>query len=91
MDGLLDRCIPANPDISGIGVRTAIYARNLFSFGLAVVVLIDLKVTFIELHTQREAAIDHNTLIRFCDPHLRYHTNLYTRTNQPPCYNRPST
>ncbi|KAJ7261125.1 hypothetical protein C8J57DRAFT_1337131, partial [Mycena rebaudengoi] len=25
-------CIPANPDISGIGVRTAIYAQNLLCF-----------------------------------------------------------
>jgi len=29
---MADRCIPANPDISGIGVRTAIYAQNLLCF-----------------------------------------------------------
>src|ERR1700761_583583 len=29
MDG---KCIPANPDISGIGVRAAIYAQNLLCF-----------------------------------------------------------
>jgi hypothetical protein len=28
------RCIPANPDISGIGVRAAMYAQNLLSFSL---------------------------------------------------------
>lgn len=27
-----DHCIPANPDISGIGVRAAIYAQNLLCF-----------------------------------------------------------
>ncbi|KAJ7239119.1 armadillo-type protein [Mycena rebaudengoi] len=28
----MDKCIPANPDISGIGVRTAIYAQNILCF-----------------------------------------------------------
>jgi len=42
-------CIPSNPDISGIGVRTAIYAQNLLSFGPAIFAILDKKVTPIEL------------------------------------------
>ncbi|KAF9525296.1 hypothetical protein CPB83DRAFT_558160, partial [Crepidotus variabilis] len=43
------RCILANPDISGIGVRTAIYAQNLLSFGPAIWALWDGKVSVGEL------------------------------------------
>lgn len=42
-------CIPSNPDISGIGVRTAIYAQNLLSFGPAIHALHDGWVTLAEL------------------------------------------
>ncbi|KAH8813822.1 hypothetical protein DL96DRAFT_1625471 [Flagelloscypha sp. PMI_526] len=42
-------CLPANPDVSGIGVRTAIYAQNLLSFVPAFYALVDGKVTFDEL------------------------------------------
>lgn len=42
-------CIPSNPDITGIGVRTAIYAQNLFGFGPALYALYDKKVTPTEL------------------------------------------
>ena len=34
-------CIPANPDISGIGVRSAIYAQNLLCFAPVVANLWD--------------------------------------------------
>ncbi|KAH8796860.1 hypothetical protein DL96DRAFT_1432723, partial [Flagelloscypha sp. PMI_526] len=42
-------CLSANPDVSGIGVRTAIYAQNLFSFVPAFYALLDGKVSFDEL------------------------------------------
>ncbi|KAG6811338.1 hypothetical protein H0H92_007883 [Tricholoma furcatifolium] len=43
-------CFPANPDISGIGVRTAIYAQNILSFVPALFALLnDGKVTPVEL------------------------------------------
>ncbi|KAG6876025.1 hypothetical protein C0993_006186, partial [Termitomyces sp. T159_Od127] len=44
-------CFPANPDISGIGVRTAIYAQNLLSFIPALLALRDGKVTHTELES----------------------------------------
>ncbi|KAG6913376.1 hypothetical protein DXG01_007280, partial [Tephrocybe rancida] len=44
-------CFVANPDVSGIGVRTAIYAQNLLSFGPALLALKDRKVTPTELET----------------------------------------
>jgi hypothetical protein len=43
--------IPANPDISGIGVRAAIYAQNLLSFVPAFYALIDGTVDTQELQT----------------------------------------
>ncbi|KAJ7837917.1 hypothetical protein B0H13DRAFT_1632429 [Mycena leptocephala] len=42
-------CLEADPDISGIGVRVAIYMQNLFSFIPAVWALWDGKVTKAEL------------------------------------------
>jgi hypothetical protein len=42
-------CIAANPDISGIGVRTAVYAQNLIGFIPVVKVIADGKVTEDEL------------------------------------------
>ncbi|KAJ7270878.1 hypothetical protein C8J57DRAFT_1065149, partial [Mycena rebaudengoi] len=42
-------CIPANPDISGIGVRAAIYAQNLLSFIPAISALWDGEVSSYEL------------------------------------------
>ncbi|KAG6855645.1 hypothetical protein H0H87_012713 [Tephrocybe sp. NHM501043] len=42
-------CLGANPDVSGIGVRTAIYAQNLLSFAPALLALKDGKVTPTEL------------------------------------------
>ncbi|KAG6864942.1 hypothetical protein C0993_008420, partial [Termitomyces sp. T159_Od127] len=42
-------CIQGNPDISGIGVRTAIYAQNLLSFAPALFALRDGKITRTEL------------------------------------------
>ncbi|KAF5363917.1 hypothetical protein D9756_000007 [Leucocoprinus leucothites] len=44
-----DPCLPSNPDISGIGVRTAIYAQNILSFVPAFFALKDRKVTPLEL------------------------------------------
>jgi hypothetical protein len=43
--------IPANPDISGIGVRVAIYVQNFLSFMPAFYALVDGKVDSIELKT----------------------------------------
>jgi hypothetical protein len=45
----LTQCIPSNPDISGIGVRVAIYAQNLLSFVPALFALQDSHVTITEL------------------------------------------
>ncbi|KAJ7615760.1 hypothetical protein DFH06DRAFT_1062662, partial [Mycena polygramma] len=44
-------CIPADPDISGIGVRVAIYAQNLFSFVPAIWALWDGEVSDYELES----------------------------------------
>ncbi|KAH8825834.1 hypothetical protein DL96DRAFT_1466480, partial [Flagelloscypha sp. PMI_526] len=44
-----DKCIPANPDISGIGVRTAIYAQNLLCFLPVILYLSDGELTVDEL------------------------------------------
>lgn len=49
--------IPANPDVSGIGVRTAIYAQNLLSFIPAVYALADGKVDEQELDTIKDQSI----------------------------------
>jgi hypothetical protein len=43
--------IPANPDMSGIGVRVAIYAQNILSFVPAFYALADGKVDSIKLKT----------------------------------------
>ncbi|KAG6889871.1 hypothetical protein C0995_013845 [Termitomyces sp. Mi166 len=42
-------CISSNPDISGIGVRVAVYIQNFLSFVPAIAALRDGKVTFTEL------------------------------------------
>ncbi|KAJ7273996.1 hypothetical protein C8J57DRAFT_249710 [Mycena rebaudengoi] len=42
-------CIPSDPDISGIGVRVAIYAQNLLSFIPAILALWDGEVSLDEL------------------------------------------
>lgn len=47
-NGIL-QCLPANPDVSGIGVRAAIYAQNFLSFVPAFYALSDGKVTIDEL------------------------------------------
>ncbi|KAG6887773.1 hypothetical protein C0995_012817 [Termitomyces sp. Mi166 len=51
MSNLGNPCLTviANPDVSGIGVRTAIYAQNLLSFVPALWALKDGKVTLTEL------------------------------------------
>lgn len=43
--------IPANPDISGVGVRTAIYAQTILSFVPAFYALKDGKISLKELDT----------------------------------------
>ncbi|KAJ3555501.1 hypothetical protein NP233_g12194 [Leucocoprinus birnbaumii] len=45
----LYQCIPANPDISGLGVRIAIYVQNILSLIPAIAALHDKKVTLAEL------------------------------------------
>jgi len=44
-----DKCIPANPDISGIGVRTSIYAQNLLCFLPVIFYLWDGEISVDEL------------------------------------------
>jgi hypothetical protein len=56
---LLPPCIPAEPEISGIGVRAAIYAQNLLSFIPAISALSDGEVALYEL----EAVKDQSTTI----------------------------
>jgi hypothetical protein len=43
------KCIPANPDISGIGVRIAIYAQNLLCFLPVIFYLYDGEISLDEL------------------------------------------
>ncbi|KAG6844679.1 hypothetical protein H0H87_004719 [Tephrocybe sp. NHM501043] len=47
-------CIPSNPDITGIGVRAAIYAQNFFALIPAARVLWDGKITHNEIDTIQE-------------------------------------
>jgi hypothetical protein len=51
------KCIPANPDISGIGVRTAIYAQNLLCFAPVVAHLWDGKVSLEEMKGVKDQSI----------------------------------
>lgn len=44
-----NKCIPANPDISGIGVRAAIYAQNLLCFLPVILYLWDGEISVDEL------------------------------------------
>ncbi|KAF8513841.1 hypothetical protein BU17DRAFT_20728, partial [Hysterangium stoloniferum] len=53
----LDKCLPANPDISGIGVRAAIYTQNLLCFVPLVVYLWDKRITRDELAGIRDQSI----------------------------------
>lgn len=50
-------CIPPNPDISGIGARTAIYAQNLLCFLPVVLNLWDGQVTAEEMKGIKEQSI----------------------------------
>ncbi|KAJ6545338.1 hypothetical protein B0H19DRAFT_1167435 [Mycena capillaripes] len=47
----MSTCILSDPDISGIGVRVAIYAQNLLSFIPVIGVLRDREVSLYELET----------------------------------------
>lgn len=51
MSTATSQCIPSNSDISGIGVRTAVYAQNLITFIPALYTLADGKVTPTELES----------------------------------------
>ncbi|KAJ7053080.1 armadillo-type protein [Mycena amicta] len=54
----LDRCIiPANPDVSGIGVRAAIYAQNLLCFAPVVAHLRDGHVSADEMKGVKDQSI----------------------------------
>ncbi|KAJ7882801.1 hypothetical protein B0H14DRAFT_1458791 [Mycena olivaceomarginata] len=53
----MDKCIPANPDISGIGVRAAIYARNLLCFAPVVAHLWDGNVSVDEMRGVKDQSI----------------------------------
>jgi hypothetical protein len=50
-------CIPSNPDISGIGVRAAIYAQNLLCFAPVVAYLWDGKISADELKGIQDQSI----------------------------------
>jgi hypothetical protein len=54
MDG---PCIPSNPDISGIGVRAAIYAQNLLCFAPVVANLWDGNVSVDEMRGVKDQSI----------------------------------
>lgn len=54
---MADRCIPANPDISGIGVRIAIYAQNLLCFAPIVAHLWDGMVSADEIKGVQDQSI----------------------------------
>ena len=49
MASVVEKCIPANPDISGIGVRIAIYAQNLLCFLPVILYLSDGEISLDEL------------------------------------------
>ncbi|KAJ7059301.1 hypothetical protein C8F01DRAFT_989749 [Mycena amicta] len=53
----MDKCIPANPDISGIGVRAAIYAQNLLCFAPVVAHLWDGHVSAQKLEGVQDQSI----------------------------------
>ena len=82
----LIRCIPSNPDITGIGVRTAIYAQNLLSFVPAIVAILDKEVTPTELETLEQQsttilitafAILLSAIVQTCTSHLtNYHAAI---------------
>ena len=52
-----EQCIPANPDISGIGVRAAIYAQNLLCFAPVVAHLWDGQVSLDEMEGVKDQSI----------------------------------
>ncbi|KAJ7937659.1 hypothetical protein B0H13DRAFT_1588359, partial [Mycena leptocephala] len=54
---MADKCIPANPDISGIGVRAAIYAQNLLCFAPVVAHLWDGYVSPAEMRGVKDQSI----------------------------------
>ena len=54
---MADLCIPANPDISGIGVRTATYVQNFLCFAPIVAHLWDGKVTIDEIKGIKDQSI----------------------------------
>jgi len=51
------KCLPANPDISGIGVRAAIYAQNLLCFLPVGVYLWDKKISRDELAGVKDQSV----------------------------------
>ncbi|KAJ7059339.1 armadillo-type protein [Mycena amicta] len=53
----MDKCIPANPDISGIGVRAAIYAQNLLCFAPVVAHLWDGHISADEMRGVKDQSI----------------------------------
>ncbi|KAJ7825009.1 hypothetical protein B0H13DRAFT_1658200 [Mycena leptocephala] len=52
-----DQCIPSNPDVSGVGVRAAIYAQNLTCFLPVIVHLWDRKISKDELKGIKDQSI----------------------------------
>jgi hypothetical protein len=54
---ILDRCIEANTDISGVGTRIATYLQNFLCFVPAIIVLKDRRVTRTELETLEKQSV----------------------------------
>jgi hypothetical protein len=50
-------CIPSNPDISGIGVRAAIYVQNILAFAPVVTSLWDKRVDRDELEPVKDSSV----------------------------------
>jgi hypothetical protein len=53
----VDQCIPSNPDVTGVGVRAAIYAQNLTCFLPVIVHLWDRKISRDELEGVKDQSI----------------------------------
>jgi hypothetical protein len=55
-------CIPANPDIAGIGIRASTYAQNFLGVFLATCYLIDGKISRYEADYIESASIQARTI-----------------------------
>lgn len=51
-------CLPSNPDVTGIGIRSAIYAQNFLSFAPAIFSLVDGEVSPTEMESLKSQSIN---------------------------------